>query len=98
MARKISKEEWDFEVKRALKIRELNTEKMKRSKYAYFDLHVKKWMPLPIIIGVIAALLLFYFYGINEFFKFFLSWIVSMTIIATAAYYLWKHYEKKVRG
>ena len=98
MARKISKAEWDFEVKRALKIRELNTEKMRRSKYTYFETYMKKWMPLPIIIGLIAALSLLYFYGIKEFFKFFLSWIVNMTIIATAAYYLWKYFEKQAQS
>jgi hypothetical protein len=96
MSRKVTKEEWEFEVNRAMKVRKVQAAKMKQAKYAYFNNIIKKIMPFPYIIGGAAVITLYVLYGWKEFLKFFLSWVVSMTLIATAAYYIWKHYEEEL--
>lgn len=94
--RKVSKEEWDFEVKRVIRTRKANRQKMQRTKYLLYEKILGKYMPVPYLLGVAAAVLLIVIYGWTEFFKFFLSWVVSVTIIATLAYHLWKYYEEKI--
>ena len=93
MARKISKEQWEYEIKRALRVRESQRQKIKKKKYKYFDKVIKKYMPLPFIIGGICIILLIAIYGWKEFFKFLLAWIVSLTLVAAAAFYTWKYIE-----
>ncbi|MBR9702428.1 hypothetical protein GOV10_00185 [Candidatus Woesearchaeota archaeon] len=92
--RKLSKNEWSFEVRRALKFREQQKKQIKKSKYAYIDKVLGKWMPLPYLLGLVAAFSLFFFFGWKEFLKFFLGWIVSLTLVAGGAYYIWRRYEK----
>ena len=94
--RKLSKEQWAYEIQRAEQVRGVQRIKIRKAKYAYFDHYVSKMMPLPYIIGITAALLLLILYGWAEFFKFFLSWCVSFTIVATGAYYVWKYYERQL--
>lgn len=41
-----------------------------------------KWIPLPILVGIIASVLMYKIYGAHEFWKNFLSWIIGSTIIS----------------
>jgi len=94
--RKLSKEAWSFEVQRAMKMRENNREKLRAAKWAYYERVVGRLMPIPYLIGAGAAIALLLMYGWAEFLKFFLGWIVSLTIIASGAYHLWKYYERRL--
>lgn len=94
--RKLSKEQWEFEIKRALRVRDAQRERMRKAKYRYFERFLGRFLILPYVIGLSAIVALIYFYGWQEFFKFFLSWIVSLTLVAAGAYYLWKYYERQL--
>jgi len=94
--RRLSQREWEFEVRRALKVREQNQQRFKRVKYHYYEDVIGQIMPLPYILGGAAVVALLLIYGVEEFFKFFLSWTVSITIVATIMYHLWKHFERQV--
>lgn len=94
--RRLTKEEWAYEIERAKHVRTSQRVKLKKAKFVYFDKLINKIIPLPYIIGATAIILLIVLYGWKEFFKFFLSWCVSLTLVATGAYYLWKYYEKQI--
>ncbi len=94
--RRLTKEEWAYEIQRAERLRDVQRVKLKRAKYVYVDRLFGRLMPLPYIIGFSAAVTLFLLYGWREFLKFFLSWCVSLTLVATGAYHLWKYYEKQL--
>ena len=94
--RKLSQEEWAYEINRASQVRNVQRQKMTHAKFTYVDRYISRLMPLPYIIGGIAIFLLIYLYGWAEFFKFFLSWCVSLTLVATGAYYVWKYYERQL--
>lgn len=94
--RKLSKEQWAYEINRSKRVRTNQRRKMQRAKFHYYDKIISRLMPLPFMIGGIAIVLLILLYGWNEFFKFFLSWCVSLTFVATGAYYIWKYYESKI--
>lgn len=96
MPRKLTKSEWEWEVKRAMAVRAGQKKQLRKAKFAYFEKYLGKLMPLPIIIGLLAVFLIVYIYGWREFFKLFLSWIVSLTLVATGAYYIWKQYEQQL--
>lgn len=96
MTRKLSKQQWEFEIRRAMRVRESQRRKLRKAKFAVYERSVGRALPLSILLGLIAATALILLYGWREFFKFFLSWCVSLTLVATGAYYLWKHYEKAV--
>ena len=92
--RKLSKAQWEFEIKRAMRVREAQQARMRRAKYRYVDNVMRRFLFLPLIIGLAAMVALLVIYGWKEFFKFLLAWTVSLTLVATGAYYLWKRYEK----
>lgn len=94
--RKLSREQWAYEISRAQKVRDVQREKLRQTKFQYYEHVVSRLMPLPYLIGGTAIILLIVLYGWGVFFEFFLSWCVSFTLVATAAYYLWKHYEKEL--
>ncbi len=94
--RKLNQQQWEFEIKRAMRVKDAQQRRMRKAKFAYFERYLSKFMPLPIILGLLALFLLIHLYGWREFFKFFLSWIVSLTLVATGAYYLWKYYERRL--
>jgi len=94
--RKLTMEEWAYETNRAQQVRTVQRQKMGRAKFVYYERIIGRLMPLPYIIGGVAIILIIVLYGWAEFFKFFLSWCVSVTLVATAAYYVWKHYEREL--
>lgn len=96
MVRKLSKEQWAYEIQRAMRVRDGQRSHMRRAKYQYFDRLFGKLLWLPYLLGLLAIILLVAIYGWREFFKFFLGWIVSLTIVAAGAYHLWKYYERQI--
>ncbi len=94
--RKLTQDEWAYEINRAMQVRDVHRQKLSQAKFTYFDKVIRRLLPLPYIIGAIAIFLLIYLYGWAEFFKFFLSWCVSITLVATGAYYVWKYYERQL--
>ena len=55
---------------------------------------LKKLVPIPIIVGILAALIMYNLYGGDEVFKAFLSWVIGLTLIVTIITYLPKNLEK----
>lgn len=94
--RKLSKQQWAFEIKRAMRVRDAQNKKLREAKFTYYERFIGKALPLSIFLGLAAIFLLIWLYGWREFFKFLLSWIVSLTLVATGAYYLWRTYEKQL--
>lgn len=45
-------------------------------------MNLNKWIPLPILVGIIASIIMYRVYGAHEFWKNFLSWIIGSTIIS----------------
>ena len=58
--------------------------------------NLRKLVPIPILVWVIAALLMYYTYGGDELLKSFLSWIIGLTLIATIIAYLPKNLAKGI--
>ena len=92
--RKLTQDEWAYEINRALQVRDVQRQKLSQTKFHYFDQVIRRLLPLPYIIAAIAIFLLIYLFGWTVFFEFFLSWCVSLTLVATGSYYVWKYYEK----
>ena len=55
---------------------------------------IRKLVPIPIIVGCIAALVMYWMYGGEALLKAFLTWIIGLTIIATIIAYLPKNLAK----
>lgn len=45
-------------------------------------MNLRNWIPLPILIGIIASVTMYKVYGAFEFWKSVLSWIIGSTIIS----------------
>ncbi len=56
--------------------------------------NLKRLVPIPIIIGVLAALIMYNMYGGEAVFKAFLSWVIGLTLIVTIITYLPKNIGK----
>lgn len=96
VVRKLTQEQWAYEINRAKQVRDVQRQKITFAKFRYFDTVISRVMPLPYIVGAIAIFLIIYLYGWAEFFKMFLGWCVSLTLVATGAYYIWKYYERQL--
>ena len=94
--RRLSQREWEYQVKSALRTHEQKKIKMRNTKYHYYEDVIGQIMPLPYILGGAAVIALLVIYGVGEFFKFFLSWTVSLTIISTLAFHVFKRLEKEI--
>lgn len=44
--------------------------------------NLKKTLPIPIMMGIVACLLMLMFFGAKQLFETLLSWIIGMTLIA----------------
>lgn len=96
MKRRLSTQEWAYEIRRALRVREEQRRRMQKAKYAYAERFLGRLIVLPVLLGIGAMTAMVLLYGWREFFKFLLSWVVSLTLVAMGAYYLWKYYERKL--
>tara|TARA_Y100000310_G_C20338152_1_gene648502 strand:- start:140 stop:424 length:285 start_codon:yes stop_codon:yes gene_type:complete len=56
--------------------------------------NIRKLVPIPILVGVLAAVLMYYIYGGDALLRSFLSWVIGLTLIATIIAYLPKKLGK----
>ena len=97
VVRKVSPEEWSYEINRAMQVRKTHRKKAARLKFRYYERVLSKLMPVPIVIGLTAIVLLVKFYGWQDLGKLALSWVVSVTIISTIVYHMFKRFEEELR-
>lgn len=74
----------------------MSSKQYNKMKLSFFRRKFHTFTFLTYPLGLLAIVALWYFYGWKELLKFALSWTVSLTIIATTAYYLFNYYEKKI--
>gem|GEM_PF-3564470 len=98
MTVQLTKRQWEYEVKRSLRNRKISSKQYNKVKLSFFKRKFQSFAFISYPLGALAIFCLWYFYGWRELLKFALSWTVSLTIIATTAYYLFNHYEKKIHG
>jgi prepilin signal peptidase PulO-like enzyme (type II secretory pathway) len=96
VVRKVTPEEWAYEINRSIKVRDAQRQRARHLKFRYYENVLSKLMPVPIIIGFTAIILLMHFYGWKELGKMALSWVVSVTIISTLVYHMFKRFEAEV--
>ena len=96
VVRKVTPEQWAYEITRAFKLRDQQKRRARRLKFRYYDRVLSKLMPVPIVIGLTAIILLMHFYGLRELGKLALSWVVSVTIISTIVYHMFKRFEAEL--
>jgi hypothetical protein len=94
--RKVSPEQWAYEVNRAAQLRTVQRHKARALKFKYYDNVLSNLMPVPLLIGATAIILIVYFYGWQDLGKLALSWIVSITIISTLVYHMFKRFEAEM--
>jgi pheromone shutdown protein TraB len=85
---------WEQQVRYALNHRETIKSMRERKEKLEKKRNLRKLVPIPILVGVLAALLMYYMYGGDVLFKAFLSWIIGLTLIATIIAYLPKNLSK----
>jgi Na+-translocating ferredoxin:NAD+ oxidoreductase RnfD subunit len=96
VVRKVSPEQWAYEINRSIQLRMTQKTKARQLKFRYYDKFISQIMPLPVIIGLTAIILIVYFYGWRDLGKLALSWLVSVTIISTFVYHMFKRFEAEL--
>ena len=94
--RKVSPEQWAYEINRATQLRLMQRHRARHLKFNYYDTFLSKLMPIPLLIGGAAIVLIIQFYGWKDLGKLALSWIVSVTIISTLVYHMFKRFEAEL--
>jgi hypothetical protein len=94
--RKVSPEQWAYEINRAAQVRVAQKQKARNLKFRYYETVLSKLMPLPLLIGATAIILIVYFYGWRDLGKLALSWVVSVTLISTIVYHMFKRFEAEL--
>lgn len=96
VVRKVTSEQWAYEINRAIKVRDTQKRRARTLKFKYYEDVLSKLMPVPILIGITAIILLMSLYGWRELGKLALSWVVSITIISTLVYHMFKRFEAEL--
>lgn len=65
------------------------------SKHKHWETTIKKYISIPIIVGIAASAAIYTYFGGEELFKTLLSWTVGVTIVVTFVAALAKGHEKK---
>ena len=94
--RKVSPEQWAYVINRSIQLRMNQKQKARQLKFRYYDKFLSQFMPLPIFIGLTAIILIVYFYGWQDLGKLALSWLVSVTLISTFLYHMFKRFEAEL--
>ncbi|MBW3020939.1 2TM domain-containing protein [Candidatus Woesearchaeota archaeon] len=86
--------EWKERVKYALAHqKEIEEKRLKREKKEFYK-KLRKYVSVPILIGIFAAYFLWHQYGKDELIKVMLGWIIGLTLVATIMAYLPKNIQK----
>ena len=76
--------EWEAAIKRAIeKDPKLGHPVNERRRNDYYGPLLKKYIQIPVIIGIAAAVISYYLYGGVELLKKFLDWMIGITLFAT---------------
>ena len=86
--------EWEKKVKYALNHqKQIESLKLKKEKHEFYN-RLRKLVPIPILIGIIAAIGLVSLSGFKYLIEVILTWIIGLTIVATIIAYLPKRIQK----
>jgi hypothetical protein len=96
VVRKMSPEQWAYEINRAMQVRTAQKTKARSLKFRYYENVLSRLMPVPILVGITAIILIVYFYGWQDLGRLALSWVVSVTIISTLMYHMFKRFEAEL--
>ena len=96
VVRKVTSEQWAYEINRAAQVRDAQKKRARSLKFRYYENVLGKLMPVPLIIGATAIILIVYFYGWYDLGRLALSWVVSVTIISTLIYHMFKRFEAEL--
>ena len=88
------KAKWSEIVRYALNHQDTVKEMREKRQKQEYKKRLRKLIPIPIIVGLIAALVMYMLYGGHELFKSLLTWIIGLTFIATIIAYLPKNLAK----
>ena len=85
---------WEEQVKYAVHHKDTIQAMRERKQKLEKKKHLKRIIPIPIIVGSLAALVMYNLYGGEAVLKAFLTWIIGLTLIATIITYLPKNLAK----
>ena len=88
------KRTWEEEVKYAMHHKDTIQAMRERKEKLEKKKNLRKLVPIPILVGVLAALIMYGVFGSRVLLENFLSWIIGLTIIATIIAYLPKNLAK----
>lgn len=75
----LSQKEWAMQIEQGMRRHDM---KQQREQERRFD-HLRHYLPIPIVIGIIACFLFIWLYGWRSFLEVFLSWVIGITIVTT---------------
>tara|TARA_B100002003_G_C14054587_1_gene507814 strand:+ start:834 stop:1118 length:285 start_codon:yes stop_codon:yes gene_type:complete len=85
---------WEEQVKYALHHQATIKGMQERKEKVEKKKNLRRLVPIPILVGALAALLMYYIYGGDALLKSFLSWVIGLTLIAAIIAYLPKNLGK----
>jgi|TARA_B100002003_G_scaffold152641_1_gene141455 amino acid transporter len=85
---------WEDQVKYAMHHKDTIQAIRERKQKLDKKKHLKRLVPIPILVGVLAALVMYNLYGGEAVLKAFLSWVIGLTLIAAIITYLPKNLAK----
>ncbi|MBN1646116.1 hypothetical protein JW868_03715 [Candidatus Woesearchaeota archaeon] len=91
--RKLNEEEWENFVRYNIQEKQIRQKKEKEEKRRRIML--KKLVPIPIALGMIAGVYYLVRFGWIEFEKMFISWLVGITLVAAIVTWI-VEFERKV--
>lgn len=78
-----NKKKWEEVVKEALRDRDkIEIYKRRRELREYYA-KLKRFIPIPLITGIVAAYFMYRLYGSEDLLKSLLGWVIGLTLIAT---------------
>lgn len=80
---KLDKKEWQAQIRKTIHEEHQREEKIAQRKAKEAAHKYKKYLPVPIVIGIIACIIMYKEYGIEQLIETILSWTIGITIITT---------------
>jgi len=85
---------WEQMVKYALANHKVIEQQRERRQKVEFYKRLRRLVPIPIVIGIVAALIMHDLYGWQSLLETLLGWTIGLTIVATIIAYLPKNLTK----
>ncbi len=90
-SKKMNKEEWAREIEKARRKSEVEKGKEKAE-------YIHKFIPVTLIIGVVASILMILLFGWRDFLRTALSWVIGVTIVTTIVATFAEKFQEKLLG